>query len=127
MSLKKLLSLRKRLAFRLTLWYAGIFTISSCVAFFLFYALISSVIHERTDQELLNEASQFSTVLATGGLEGVERFAVLEVRAQDYPGCGLRYVASAQLHGGHFATEEVGGKSGHPAEALVRACLAAVR
>ena len=81
MSLKKLLSLRKRLAFRLTLWYAGIFTVSSCVAFLLFYALISSVIHERTDQELLNEASQFSTVLATRGLEGVERFAVLEAQA----------------------------------------------
>ena len=43
MSLKKLISLRNTLAFRLTLWYAGIFTVSSFVAFLLFYTLITSV------------------------------------------------------------------------------------
>jgi heavy metal sensor kinase len=81
MSSKKMLSFRNTLAFRLTLWYAGIFTISSCVAFLLFYTLITSVIRERTDQELLSQARQFSTVLATRGLEAVEDFAVLEAQA----------------------------------------------
>jgi hypothetical protein len=80
MSFERLLSLRKTLAFRLTLWYAGIFTLSSFVAFVLFYTVVLSVIQGRTDQELLGQARQFSTVLATQGLGAVEAFAVLEAQ-----------------------------------------------
>ena len=69
------------LSFRLTLWYAGIFAVSSMVAFFLFYALITSVIRERTDQELLNQAGQFSTVLRERGIGAIENFALLEAQA----------------------------------------------
>ena len=81
MSLKKPHSFWNTLAFRLTLWYAGIFTVSSCIAFLLFYMLITSVIRERTDQELLNQVGQFSTVLEARGLEAVESFAFLEAQA----------------------------------------------
>jgi heavy metal sensor kinase len=69
------------LSFRLTLWYTGIFTLSSCVAFLLFYLFITSVIRERTDQELLGHAGQFSTVLGEQGIGAVEEFAVLEAQA----------------------------------------------
>jgi heavy metal sensor kinase len=81
MSLKKPRSFWNSLSFRLTLWYAGIFTVSSCMAFFLFYMLITSVIRERTDQELLSQAGQFSTVLEARGLEAVQNFAFLEAQA----------------------------------------------
>ena len=81
MSLKKPHSFWNTLAFRLTLWYAGIFTVSSCIAFFLFYMLITSVIRERTDQELLSQAGQFSTVLEARGLDAVQNFAFLEAQA----------------------------------------------
>ena len=81
MSLKRLLSLGNTLAFRLTLWYAGIFTLSSCVAFLLFYMLITSVISERRDQELLSQAGEFSTVLRVNGLTAVRSYAVLEAQA----------------------------------------------
>ncbi len=81
MSLKKIPRFRNTLAFRLTLWYAGIFTVCSCIAFLLFYTLITSVTRERTDQELLSQARQFSAVLATRSLEAVEDFAVLEAQA----------------------------------------------
>jgi heavy metal sensor kinase len=81
MSLRKLLSLRHTLAFRLTLWYAGIFTVSSCVAFLLFYTLITSIIRERTDRELLGQVAEFSTILSARGIETVKRVAVLEARA----------------------------------------------
>ena len=81
MFLKKPHSFWNTLAFRLTLWYAGIFTVSSCVAFLLFYMLITTVIRERTDQELLSQVSQFSTVLEARGLEAVESFAFLEAQA----------------------------------------------
>jgi heavy metal sensor kinase len=73
--------IRNTLAFRLTLWYAGIFTVSSCVAFLLFYTLISSVIHDRTDQELLGQARRFSTLLAKEGVEEVAKAAIIEAQA----------------------------------------------
>jgi len=81
MSLRKRINLPNTLAFRLTLWYAGIFTVSSCVAFFLFYILITSFIQERTDQELLNHVNRFSTLLVTEGFEAVKNDAVIEAQA----------------------------------------------
>jgi heavy metal sensor kinase len=81
MSLRKRISLRNTLAFRLTLWYAGIFTVSSCVAFLLFYTLITSFIRERTDQELLGQVNRFSTLLAAEGIEAIKNTAVIEAQA----------------------------------------------
>jgi heavy metal sensor kinase len=65
----------------LTLWYAGIFTVSSCIAFLLFYTLITSLILERTDQELLDQVSRFSLLLASEGAEAVTDSAVIEAEA----------------------------------------------
>ena len=81
MSSGKILRLPNTLAFRLTLWYAGIFALCSCVAFLLFYTLITSVLQERTDQELLAQAQRFSTLLAGDGIEAVNNSAVIEAQA----------------------------------------------
>lgn len=81
MSLKKHVRFRNSLTFRLTLWYAGIFAASSFVAFFLFYTLITSVIQEKTDQELLSQAGQFSAVLRERGIGAVENLALFEAQA----------------------------------------------
>lgn len=81
MSLRKLLSFRNTLAFRLTLWYAGIFTVSSFIAFLLFYTLITSVIRERTDQELLSQVNRFSLLLRNEGIVAVENATVIEAQA----------------------------------------------
>jgi heavy metal sensor kinase len=72
MSLKKLVRLPGTLAFRLTLWYALIFTISSFGAFLVFNLLITSGLRQRTDQELLTEVAELSSHLAFGGLDAVE-------------------------------------------------------
>jgi heavy metal sensor kinase len=72
---------RNTLAFRLTLWYAGIFTISSCIAFLLFYTLITSVIRDRSDEELLGQANRFATLYSTEGIDEVAKTAVLEAQA----------------------------------------------
>jgi heavy metal sensor kinase len=77
----KILRLRHTLAFRLTLWYGIIFTISSCVAFIFFYILITSVLRDRTDQELVTQVGTFSSILAAKGLDAVRRVAVLEAQA----------------------------------------------
>ena len=73
--------LRNTLAFRLTLWYAGIFALSSCVAFLLFYALITSVIQDRTDEELLAQARRFESLIRTEGVVGVSKAAIFEAQA----------------------------------------------
>ncbi|RLC31314.1 MAG: two-component sensor histidine kinase [Deltaproteobacteria bacterium] len=81
MFLKNLLRVRNTLAFRLTLWYAGIFTFSACVAFLVFYLMITSVLRDRTDQELLSQVSTFSSIFSAKGLEAVKRVALLESQA----------------------------------------------
>ncbi len=82
MSLKtKLLRVRHTLAFRLTLWYAGIFMLSACLAFFFFYLLITSVVRQQTDQGLTSEIRTFSSILSTQGTEAVKRQAFLESQA----------------------------------------------
>jgi len=81
MSLRKRISLRNSLAFRLTLWYAGIFTLSSCIAFFLFYMLISSWMRDQTDQELSGQVNRFSALLDAEGVEAVKNGAVIEAQA----------------------------------------------
>ena len=69
MYLKKLISLRHTVAFRLTIWYAGIFTISSFAAFLIFYLLVTADVHERRDQDLLNEITEFSSLLSLKGMD----------------------------------------------------------
>lgn len=81
MSSRKPIRFRSSLSFRLTLWYAGIFAVSSCVAFFLFYALITSVIREKTDQELMHQSAQFSALLRERGVNAIENLALLEAQA----------------------------------------------
>ncbi|MDH3928619.1 MAG: ATP-binding protein [Deltaproteobacteria bacterium] len=72
MYLSKILRSPRTLAFRLTLWYAFIFTLTSLGAFLLFNFLITSGLRERTDQALLAEVSELSSHLALKGLDVVE-------------------------------------------------------
>ncbi|MDH3774258.1 MAG: ATP-binding protein [Deltaproteobacteria bacterium] len=72
MCLNKILRSPRTLAFRLTLWYAFIFTLTSLGAFLLFNFLITSGLRERTDQALLAEVSELSSHLALKGLDVVE-------------------------------------------------------
>jgi heavy metal sensor kinase len=72
MYLKKVLRLPGTLAFRLTLWYAGIFTISTLVAFLALYFVISAVLKERRDQDFLDDVQEYSAMLATEGIDRVK-------------------------------------------------------
>ncbi len=81
MFLKKINSIRHTLAFRLTLWYAGLFMLTSCVAFLFFYVLITSVIRDRTDQDLLGEARTLSSILKVEGIDAVQRQVIIKAQA----------------------------------------------
>ena len=76
MSLRKMFRLRHTLAFRLTLWYWGIFTISSLAAFLTCYLLGTSGMNEYRDRTLLGELAEFSSLLASKGMDGV-KFAIV--------------------------------------------------
>ena len=78
---KKGIKTRHTLAFRLTLWYAGIFSISACIAFLFFYLLMTSMFREQTDRDLSRQAGIFATIMTTEGVEAVKRFAELESQA----------------------------------------------
>ena len=82
MSLRnKIADIRHTLAFRLTLWYAGIFILSAGVAFFFFYLLITSVMRQQTDQGLSSEVRTLSSILQSRGPEAVKRQAFLQAQA----------------------------------------------
>jgi signal transduction histidine kinase len=82
MFLRKLIRLPKTLAFRLTLWYAGIFVISSFAAFIIIYLLTTSIIWERTDQDLLDEVEEFSSLLELKGINEVKTYIDLETESE---------------------------------------------
>jgi len=71
----------RSLAFRLTLWYASIFTLSACLAFFIFYLMITSLFQERIDRDLLKQVGVFRAMLNADGVDAVERLAEREVQA----------------------------------------------
>ncbi len=71
----------KTIAFKLTVWYAGIFSISSCVAFGLFYFLTSQTLIAQIDQDLLEKAGYFRTVIRRNGIVGAQNLAVIEAQA----------------------------------------------
>jgi heavy metal sensor kinase len=51
------------------------------VAFFFFYFLITTVIQDRTDQDLLSEARTLSSILKLQGIEAVKRQIIFEAQA----------------------------------------------
>jgi heavy metal sensor kinase len=78
---RKLINIRHSLAFRLTLWYTGIFLVTSFVAFLFFYLLITAVIKERTDQDLLEEVRTLASIRKAQGIGAAQRQAALQAQA----------------------------------------------
>ena len=69
------------IAFRMTLWFTGIFTICSIFVFLLFYYLATQTIQNQIDRELSDHGSKFSAIIHTSGLMGARQLAVLEAQA----------------------------------------------
>ena len=104
MFLRKLLKLRHTLAFRLTLWYAIIFTVSFLFAFLVFYLVMTSVIQKRTDQDLLAEATEFSSIFAQGGIDALATAMNLEAESEGVNKIFLRLLAP---NGQEFASSDI--------------------
>jgi heavy metal sensor kinase len=80
-SKEKLLKFVHSLAFRLTLWYAGIFLVTSCVAFLFFYLLITTVIQDAADRDLREEVRALVSIRNTQGINAAKRQATLQAQA----------------------------------------------
>jgi heavy metal sensor kinase len=78
---KSRIKLFRTLAFRLTLWYAGISIVFSGISFLLFYVFITSFLQNETDQELLSRSRELSSLLRLNGIEAVKRVVALEAQA----------------------------------------------
>lgn len=76
-------SLRHTLALRLTLWYAGIFAVSSTLAFALAYALIAAVVRERTDEDLQEDVEEYATFMRVGGLDRVKTEMMVDTEGDE--------------------------------------------
>ncbi len=82
MYLRSLFKLPHTLAFRLTLWYAAIYTVSCLGAFLFSYLIITSTVQKLTDEQLLNEAQEFSSILTLKGINEVRSAMVLETESE---------------------------------------------
>lgn len=77
----KIKTLQRTLAFRLTLWYALVFALSACIAFTAFYALITRMMQQRIDEDLLGQSKEFAATYRRQGALMLQRSAALQAQA----------------------------------------------
>lgn len=73
--------LPRTLAFRLTFWYALIFTLSAGIAFLFFYVLITTTLKNRLDSQLAGKIAEFEAIYNLQGIEEVKSAALIESKA----------------------------------------------
>ena len=88
MSLNQVYKHRNSLSFRLTVWYALIFIVTSLLALSIFYFHISQITMENTDEELLEELEEFYVLMKEGGVDQVTLEIVMEAESE---GKGIFY------------------------------------
>ena len=71
MSSKKSFDLFKTLSFRLTLLYAGLFALSTMIAFGSIYLMTVKILNQDTDADLLEDATEFASILEQHGFEAL--------------------------------------------------------
>ena len=81
MPFARMIRLPRTLAFRLTLWYGTIFSLSSCLAFLFFYVLITTNLRQQLDSRLSEKISEFEAIYNLQGLEEVKVAALIESQA----------------------------------------------
>lgn len=103
MFLRKLFEVRRRLAFKLTLWYAVIFSVSCFGALTVFYLATASVIRHHTDLELLKDTKEFSSAYSTKGMGELKAAMLIELESE---GAGNMFLRVVDRNGEEFALPE---------------------
>ncbi len=81
MSLKSLERLRKTISFRLTLWYAAIFILSSLALFTLAYFFLASSLRQKDHELILSRLREVEAEYLTDGLKGIRQEIKLNYEA----------------------------------------------
>ena len=95
MFLKKITNLPRTLAFRLTLWYAGMFSIACVVAYCLFSFMVASALLGKTDEELLEEVEEYSILLASDGIDVLKAEILVDGEEEDVEEMFFRLLTSS--------------------------------
>jgi heavy metal sensor kinase len=78
MFLNHLSRLRHNLKIKLTLWYAGVLTLTLLSALFVLYSTVETYFEDLKNETILSEYSEFKVLFQEGGIPAVQREAVLE-------------------------------------------------
>lgn len=90
MSLRPLKRLRKRVGFRMTLWYATLFVLSSLLLFALAYLLLFSSIREKDREMIQSKIDEYALQYEASGLEAVLSEVRLERSSNEQAGFFVR-------------------------------------
>ena len=113
MSLNNPIKIIDTLAFRLTVWYAGIFALTFVVAIIFFYVFIKADLYKRTEQDLLNETKEFSSIFLLKGVEEFKAAVYFETESEGSENVFFRIISmdgteigSSNLSSWGFISEE---------------------
>ncbi len=84
---------RHSLAFRLTLWYTVLFSVSLGIAFTVVYFILVLEFMERTDRYLEKQINHFSAILAVKEIEDVKEAAFIETKTSGEKAVFIRMLA----------------------------------
>jgi len=73
----------RSLALRLTLWYSGIFAVSSALAFAFVYVLIVATVQQRTNEDLGEDVEEFAELYRSEGRARVEHEMRLDTKGDE--------------------------------------------
>ena len=76
-----LFALRHSLVFRLTSWFAAMLVFTAAFAFILFYLFITSVFHQRTDDDLYAQSNELAAIFAMQGDMVLQQTALMQTQA----------------------------------------------
>ena len=107
MFLRKFLKLKKTLSFRLTVWYAVIFSLSSFMAFSIFYLKIYRITMSGVDKELVEKTQYLSASLIKAGPAQAGVVIGDEAKEEDQKDIFIRLVSRNGREGKSFITESV--------------------
>ena len=79
---RKRLKVTNSLAFRLTVWYAGIFIASCFGALTVFYFTTTTLIRHHTDSEISKDVKEFSYAYKTKGMGGLKAAMLAEMESE---------------------------------------------
>ena len=82
------------LAFKLTIWYAAIFSVSCFCALVVFYLATASVIRDHTDLEMWKDAKEFSSIYGSKGMGELKAAMLTEMESEGVGNMFLRLVES---------------------------------